>query len=974
MLAGLLGGVGGLIKGAGGLSRAILPCLGKFVAGSVIGEAVGRYVITPIVTRVMGGILGRPVDVATGRKVLLTQDEIDFVMQSQIPLIVSRFYGSNLRHESTLGTGWVLPWDLRLQQRDGKIWFADGEGRETGFPLVQPGHAVFSDVEQCYLACTTAGQFILYDLNEMYYDFGHLDLGSNDIAWVQRVENRTGQWHAYHRDEFGRVQTIRTSGDQQLRLHYTEAPSRLIQVECAFGGTPGPLASYGYDSLGQLISVTDANGNIVRQFTYTDGVMESHTGALGFKCSYHWATVDGQPRVVSCSTSAGEQTSFSYDTATRQTWAKDEQGREAHWTYDEHFQIIACTDFDNGKYHLAYTTAGMPSLIQLPGDREIAFEYDDAARVIREIDPLGRITQTSYDGNSLRISLLTLPDGRQWRAEYDYFGRTKSTIDPLNRRESYEYGNDLSPLPFAKIDARGGRKLMKWNPRGLLIAYTDCSGKSTLYEYDIDGQLAATTNALGQTTRYKRLRTGEPVQVILPDGSAEIFKYDPAGLIVEQHNSAAQSRSWTRNERGQVVHAIDPAQRHLHYRYDVRGRLVELVCGSDTRYSFEYDIGDRVAREINPDGIERRLRYDVAGELLEMEKTGSFPGKAPYAERARRTTSFARDQLGRLLAQATATATTRYMWDDADQLLEARTIPTEIGTELGIKASKVRFEYDKGGRLVTELGSEGAVSYAFDELNNLTTLGLPNNQRIDTLTYGSGHVHQIHSGGHVISDFERDGLHREIQHTQGTLTQRVGYDQLGRRTWQSAGATPELLGPGQGRLWRSYHYQATGELAEQRDNLRGEINFKYNLSGQLHQHNRAAEQVQEQFRWDAVGNLLDDSGRKSSGQLEGNRLKVWQDIRFEYDAWGNVCTKRKGAHQTQHFTFDADDRLLKVRTENLRGITETCFDYDPFGRRIGSTETRLETLGAERIQRSQLQNDFSELADIRRARFFIAFW
>ncbi|MDQ1924537.1 DUF6531 domain-containing protein [Massilia sp. CCM 9206] len=190
-LAGLAGGLAGLVKAAGGLSRAVLPCAAKFIAGYVAGEAVGRYVAAPVISRVMGGLLGNPVEVATGRKVLLAQHEIDAVLQSPIPLVCARFYGSDLAFEGSLGKGWVLPWDLRLQQRDGMIWLTDAQGRETGFPLVQPGHCAYSEAEQCYLACTATGQFILYDLNEVYHDFGLLDAGG-DIAWVRRKEDRTG--------------------------------------------------------------------------------------------------------------------------------------------------------------------------------------------------------------------------------------------------------------------------------------------------------------------------------------------------------------------------------------------------------------------------------------------------------------------------------------------------------------------------------------------------------------------------------------------------------------------------------------------------------------------------------------------------------------------------------------------------------------------------------------------------------------
>jgi RHS repeat-associated protein len=269
-------------------------------------------------------------------------------------------------------------------------------------------------------------------------------------------------------------------------------------------------------------------------------------------------------------------------------------------------------------------------------------------------------------------------------------------------------------------------------------------------------------------------------------------------------------------------------------------------------------------------------------------------------------------------------------------------------------ANTVAFQYDKAGRLIKEKTQDGSVGYELDELGNLTALNLPHEQRINWLTYGSGHVHQIRCGEDIITDIERDDIHREVQRTQGQLTLGLGYDALGRKTWQSAvqAATngPSMPGPAEGKLWRTYRYSAEGELAEQSDNTRGALQFQYDPAGQLLKRtsaNTAADSRTnaEQFAWDAAGNLLDDIQRKSAGRVEGNRLTMWQDTRFEYDPWGNLKTKRKVSKQTQHFTFDADNRLVKVRTESPRGAEETTFEYDALGRRIGKTDKHIEVNG-----------------------------
>lgn len=959
-LAGLVGGLAGLAKqlaqqGMKLSLRAFTPCAAKFIGGFVIGEVASRYVIGPTVERAVGGLLGHPVDVTSGRKLLLAHREVDFSLPGHLPLECARFYASDLEREGALGRGWVLPWDLRLEAHEGMLYYFDLQGRKMVFPKVEPGHSLYSEAEQRTLSCTRDGRYVLHDITETYYEFGPLP--SDGVAWLRRKEDQRGQWHAFERDASGRLDAIRTSSGQHLRFNYANPHGRLSEIELLEGGTPGAQVRYGYDDQGQLVDVTDALGRITRRFAYADGRMVSHQDFLGFECHYRWAEIDGQARVVEHGTSTGERYTLQYDTAKRETTATDELGRQARWHYDEHRQIVDSTDFDGSRYRVEYNEAGHPIALYLPGERSIQLERDALGRIVKETDPLGRTTATVYHGNSVRIVERTLPDGGRYRADYDPRGLMLTSIDPLGRIEHYDY--DDAGLPTRHIDARGGIQRMQWNRCGQLLAYTDCSDKTTRHEYDIDGNPTATRDAAGRRTEYQVTRTGEVTAIVLPDGSREEFEYDPAGQLIRHVDAFQRVRTWQHNERGQVVASIDPAQRALRYEYDHRGRLIALTNANGAQYRFDYDPGNRLAKETRPDGIERQLRYDEAGELTAIATlgtppkydawprpvpiTGEVPAPAPeIPERTAREVRFERDSIGRLTARHTDTASTAYVWNDNDQLAEAKVTPTEAGQRLGLQPDRIAFDYDIAGRLVAEHGTHGSVRYALDALDNLAALTLPQGQRIDTLSYGSGHVHQVRMGEQVISDFERDELHREVQRTQGQLTQRCGYDALGRRLWQSAGRTPQTLGPNQGKLWRSYAFDKHGELGEQHDSLRGTVRYAYDPAGQLGLRT-TQELAQEQFAWDAAGNLLDDIARKSRGHVQDNRLKVWQDLRFDYDAFGNLVEKKKGAQQVQRFSFDADDRLIAVVTENPHGRIETRFAYDALGRRIERSETLHET-------------------------------
>ncbi len=75
--------------------------------------------------------------------------------------------------------------------------------------------------------------------------------------------------------------------------------------------------------------------------------------------------------------------------------------------------------------------------------------------------------------------------------------------------------------------------------------------------------------------------------------------------------------------------------------------------------------------------------------------------------------------------------------------------------------------FGSGGirRLTQEITPYGTLGYEYDLLSNLSTLTLPDGRKINHLYYGSGHLHQLNVDGQVISDMERDDLHREVYKT-----------------------------------------------------------------------------------------------------------------------------------------------------------------------------------------------------------------
>ncbi|EJN6958654.1 RHS domain-containing protein [Photobacterium damselae] len=145
----------------------------------------------------------------------------------------------------------------------------------------------------------------------------------------------------------------------------------------------------------------------------------------------------------------------------------------------------------------------------------------------------------------------------------------------------------------------------------------------------------------------------------------------------------------------------------------------------------------------------------------------------------------------------------------------------------------------------------------------------------------------------------------------------------------------------QGHTVRScdYQYNATGNLAEVRDNRYGVTQYKYDSLDRL---KAAKGAVDEEFAHDLAGNLLEQTLGRLAGRthtsISSNQLLFQGDAHFEYDEFGRLITERRGKNQTlvTHYEYDCQHRLIRA---TMPDGSQACYVYDAFGRRISKTVT-----------------------------------
>ena len=226
-----------------------------------------------------------------------------------------------------------------------------------------------------------------------------------------------------------------------------------------------------------------------------------------------------------------------------------------------------------------------------------------------------------------------------------------------------------------------------------------------------------------------------------------------------------------------------------------------------------------------------------------------------------------------------------------------------------------------------------SIRYHYDFNGNRTATVLPDGRQINYLYYGSGHLHQISLDDEVITDIERDRLHREIFRTQGKLASRYELDPLGRLKRQIA-ALNDLTQTETGKnavtsayaVKRSYGYDRTGNLTHSTDQRTGTTRFEYDKLG------RITKAGNELFAFDPAHNILSDD----LNAVTDNRLKTYNGSSYYYDHFGNLIHRELADGEVQNYFYDLHDQLVKAEIFKKDGTKETWdYTYDALGRRIG---------------------------------------
>ncbi|MDS1504072.1 DUF6531 domain-containing protein [Shigella boydii] len=541
-----------------------------------------------------GGVTsGHPVNPLLGAKVL--PGETDLALPGPLPFILSHTYSSYRTKTpapvGSLGPGWKMPADIRLQLRDNTLILSDNGGRSLYFEHLFPGEDGYSRSESLWLVRGGVAKLdeghrlaaLWQALPEELRLSPHRYLATNSpqgpwwlLGWCERVPeadevlpaplppyrvltglvDRFGRTQTFHREaagEFsGEITGVTDGAGRHFRLVLTTQAQRAEEArqQAISGGTEPsafPDTLPGYTEYGRDNGIRLSAVWLTHDPEYPDNLPAAPL------VRYGW-TPRGELAAV-------------YDRSNTQVRS---------FTYDDKYR---------GRM-VAHRHTGRP---------EIRYRYDSDGRVTEQLNPAGlsytyqyekdRITitdslnrrevlHTAGEGGLKRVVKKEHADGSVTQSQFDAVGRLRAQTDAAGR--TTEYSPDVVTGLITRITTPDGRaSAFYYNHHNQLTSATGPDGLELCREYDESGRLIQETGFDGRTQRYHHDLTGKLIRSE-DEGLVTHWHYDEADRLTHRTVNGETAERWQYDERGWLTDISHISEGHrvtVHYGYDEKGQL-----------------------------------------------------------------------------------------------------------------------------------------------------------------------------------------------------------------------------------------------------------------------------------------------------------------------------------------------------------------------------------------------------------------
>jgi RHS repeat-associated protein len=454
------------------------------------------------------------------------------------------------------------------------------------------------------------------------------------------------------RDALGGILTINDAGIQSssgLSIDYIrDSEGRVAEVQVPpanDGEEPGSIL-YGYDTSGNLQTVTDLGGGVTTfQYEKTDyphhvtavidprgeiltrqiyddqGRLIALCPADGNSATLEGCTVyeyDVAGGIQTTFDTRGFQTDFVYDEdgllVLQRDWTDAVNWLEERWIYDEDGNVIENIDRAGGSTISTYDDRGNQLSRREPGGQLFTWTYGECSRFWETAtDPLGNTWSNEYNDDCL-LRFATDPLGNVTEYQYVGPGLRSAIIDPLDQTWGFSY-NGLG-LESARTDPLGASNSSLYDNRGNDVSITDRNGQQRSFVTD-EGGLLLSENWVGLEEQLN-------------------FDYNAVGLVTEEANSD-QTLSIDYFPTGRIQRLERTSSSGpdwwVDYLYDGNGNVTQVNDSLGGITEYEYDGLDQLIA-ITQSGVgvnEKRVEFDLNpyGLIKMIRRYGDLEGNVP---------------------------------------------------------------------------------------------------------------------------------------------------------------------------------------------------------------------------------------------------------------------------------------------------------------------------------------------------------
>jgi len=697
------------------------------------------------------------------------------------------------------------------------------------------------------------------------------------------VTDPLGETTEMQRDIHGNLTRITDATGVITELVY-DAHNRLVEMKSGADEDLTTTATMGYSGNDDLITMTDANGEI---WTFT------------------WQDFHGDSLHLRTASPTGLVSTRTYDAAG---------------------QLIASTRPDGHGESYAWNPDGLLDSVTDALGASTAFTYDDQANLVTTIFADATFSSTTHDRRGI-VETETDPNGDTVTYEIQPDGWLGKLIDAKNQVTTWTpHGNDGSDK---KTYADGTQDLSTYDDRGLLTQFQHRSGTAAIeYERDEAGQLIRKNwshETLGGFSSYSydgagRLLESQASSTSWPGGLAlaQSFGYDDRGDLasVTQNGRILEV---AREDTGRIRTLTYPGGMEIDYQYDADGKITGIEKDGTLLAAYTYDAAGRRATRSLVSGLTTTYTYDAVGQLLDISVIGA--GSIGISQH-----SYAFDNVGQ---RSTRTETLpgfgisqeTYAYDSAGQLIAASyQQPQPHAGVAGGNLTNATYTFDPAGNR-TQISRDGApLAYVSNTVNQYTQVGgdlASYNTRGDLIEY-NGWTLAWDAEGHLVTASE-SGAGSQVIH--------YFYDGLGRRVGRS-----ENSGTGFDTKW---YLQLGAQVMEARNPATGATKhfiYEPGLDQPLCVVDGVSGAIEHYYHQDALGSVVAVTSPGGS-VIESYRYTAWGQPSV-LDASGNVRPPRTNAQSAFLFTareFEAVTGLAHHRNRQYVPGLGRWSGPDPIG-------------------------------------------